>query len=142
MQRRIGSMVRAHSKNDIKTINELGKLLHDNYEFNLDIYSRCLVIEKNDEIVGFIVYSIIYNRAEIIDIVIDKSKRNNGLGKELLQAAIFDCKKSNCVNITLEVNESNSIAINFYKTNGFKIVAIRKKYYGNLDGYLMKMEVK
>ena len=74
-------------------------------------------------------------------VVIDKSKRNNGLGKKLLQAAIFDCKKSNCVNITLEVRLSNEIARNLYKKYGFREVALRHFYYGDEDGVLMEKQV-
>lgn len=135
-------MIRFYNEKDVKAINSMGKLLHDNYSFDLDIYSRCLIIEKSNQILGFIVYSIIYDRAEIVDIIIDEGSRRNGLGNLLLRAALDDCKKNGCKNISLEVKENNSSAINFYKTNGFKIVAVRKKYYGNIHGYLMNMEVR
>ena len=46
-----------------------------------------------------------------------------------------------CINITLEVDESNEAAINLYKKYGFTIAAIRKKYYGKNDGYLMIREM-
>ena len=45
--------------------------------------------------------------------------------------------KLNIQNITLEVRESNKIAINFYKKNNFEIAAIRKNYYGSENGFLM-----
>ena len=36
-----------------------------------------------------------------------------------------------CEFITLEVRQSNITAVNLYKKNGFKQVAIRKNYYNN-----------
>ena len=46
-----------------------------------------------------------------------------------------------CVNITLEVRVSNTVAINLYKSCGFEIAATRKRYYENgEDAYLMLKE--
>ena len=134
-------MIRFYSENDIDRINELGNKLHSNYKFSLDIYSRCLVLE-NDKISGFITYSVIYDRAEIVDIIIDDSKRRSGYGTMLLKNASDEIKKSNSKNITLEVRAGNKPAIALNEKNGFKIVSTRKKYYNDEDGYLMKLEVK
>ena len=134
-------MIRNYNKDDIDNIEKLGNELHSNYKFNLDTFSKCLVFE-DEKIIGFITYSIIYDRAEIIDIIVSKEERNKGLGKRLLLEAINDCKTNNCKNITLEVRKSNKIAIDFYKKNGFNIISMRKKYYKEEDGYLMGLEVK
>ncbi len=134
-------MIRYYNNNDIPYINKLGIQLHDNYKFDLDIYSKCLVIDNNG-IIGFITYSIIYDRAEIIDIVVSVNNREKGLGRKLLQYVINDCKSNNCKSITLEVRKSNETAINFYKNNGFNIISTRKNYYKEEDGYLMCLEVK
>ena len=40
--------------------------------------------------------------------------------------------------ITLEVKQTNEIAIKLYKKYSFKQVAIRKGYYNNIDGLLME----
>ena len=41
------------------------------------------------------------------------------------------------INITLEVDEKNKIAIKLYEKYGFKKEAIREKYYSSSNGYLM-----
>lgn len=136
-------MIRKYEEKDIPEIEILGKLLHHNYKFNLNIYSSCYVAELDNDIIGFITFSVIYDRAEILDIIVDQKHRNKHYGKELLNKVIEDIKDK-CENITLEVNKDNKTALNFYKKSGFEIASTRKGYYANEDAYLMikKLEVK
>ena len=134
--------IRNYIKEDINNIKYLGSLLHDNYNFNIDSFSDAFVIYDNNRFIGFIVYSIIYERAEIIDIVIEPSYRKKGYANKLLEYTIEKIKENSCDNITLEVNENNISAINLYKKNGFNICAVRKNYYNNQDGYLMKKDLR
>ncbi len=135
-------LIRNIKKDDYLKINKLGKLLHNNFKYNLDAFTSCLVFEENNNIIGFVIYMKIYERAEIIDIIIDPLFRKKGYGYELLKSAINDISSSNCDNITLEVNCNNKAAITLYKKMNFEIVAVRKKYYGNEDGYLMKKDLR
>lgn len=134
--------IRNYIKEDIKNINSLGLLLHDNYNFSMDSFSNAFVIYEENEFIGFIVYSIIYERAEIIDIIIDPNYRMKGYANKLLEYTIEKIKENNCDNITLEVKEGNISAINLYKKHGFDICAVRKNYYNNKDGYLMKKDLR
>ena len=135
-------IIRKYRKTDVLKIENLGNLLHNNYKFLLDEFSDTLVIDDTDEIVGFIVYSIIYDRAEIVDMIIAEKKRKQGYGYCLLNYCIEKIKNKNCNNITLEVNTNNTPAINLYKKLGFDIVATRSKYYNDQDGYLMKKDLR
>lgn len=136
-------MIREYIENDIIDIEFLGKELHDNYKFSLDTFSKCKVIEINNKIIGFITYSIIYDRSEIIDIIIKEEFRNKGYAKKLIDNISIELINNKCKNITLEVNEINP-AVHFYQKTGFEIVSVRKGYYNNNNGYLMekKLEVK
>lgn len=97
-------------------------------------FARYLVLQENDEIIGYIYYSDIYDRAEINQIEIKLSHRNCGKGKKLLEKMIEVVDKS----ITLEVKIDNEPAINLYKSHGFVEKAIRKGYYQGIDGILME----
>lgn len=90
---------------------------------------------------GFIIYRLIENEAEILNIVVAKNFRGRNLGKNLLLYAIDDLKKKNAQAIFLEVNEKNSVAINLYTENGFKKYGTRPKYYGFDDAVLMKFDI-
>lgn len=131
-------MIRLYNNNDVKSINNLGSKLHKNYDFKLDVFSSCYVCEVDNNVVGFVTYSIIYERAEIVDIIVDDEKRRLGYGKLLLNKVINEARKKGCKNITLEVDVSNFIAIKLYETLGFLKVGVRKNYYEADDAYLME----
>lgn len=131
-------IIRYYKKEDYFKVNKLGGLLHTGFDYVPNEFTFCMVCEDNDDIVGFITYMKMYERAEIIDIVIDPVFRNKGYGSLLLDKAIEDINENNVDSITLEVNCNNAFAIGLYKKIGFKIVAVRKNYYGNEDGYLME----
>lgn len=90
---------------------------------------------------GFIIYRLIANEAEILNVVVAKNFRGKNLGKNLLNYAIDDLKAKNAQTIFLEVNERNSVALNLYTRKGFKKYGSRPKYYGFDDAILMKMDI-
>ena len=107
------------------------KYLQDN------IYTRWYVYELNDKIVGFINYDVIYDKAEIEYIYVIDEYRKKGVATVLLNKMVEDIEKE-CNSITLEVNQNNDKAINFYLKNNFKSISIRKNYYGSEDAILMQ----
>ena len=135
-------LIRKYKKEDLEDINKLGSLLHLNYEFKLDEFSDAFIIKEDDNFVGFIVYSIIYERAEIIDIIIKPCYRKCGYANKLFSYTLDVIKSKNVDNVTLEVNEENTAAIDLYEKFGFKICGVRKKYYNDKDGYLMKKDLR
>ena len=95
-------------------------------------YSKILFLIKNNEIIGYIYYSVIYERVEINQIEIKLEKRNYGYGNLLIKELLKREKKD----ITLEVNENNYPAIKLYEKNNFIKKAVRKNYYNDEDGLL------
>lgn len=95
-------------------------------------YSKILFLIKNNEIIGYIYYSVIYERVEINQIEIKLEKRNHGYGNLLIKELLKSEKKD----ITLEVNENNYPAIKLYEKNNFIKKAVRKNYYNDEDGLL------
>ncbi len=91
--------------------------------------------------VGYLEYSLIYDRIEIDNVYVLEEYRFNGIGTKLLDYLINIAFDKKVDNITLEVRLSNIIARNLYKKFGFKEVAIRKYYYGDEDGILMKRSI-
>lgn len=94
-----------------------------------------------DKSVGFLEYSLIYDRMELDNIKVLEEYRNQGIATSLLAHLISLAINYHVINITLEVRISNEIAKNLYKKFGFREVAIRKNYYGNEDGILMEKQV-
>lgn len=103
--------------------------------------SRYIVTKNiNNIIVGFCGIKIIFDTAEIMNIVTKKDFRSNGIGTLMLDYIIDYCKNNKIKNINLEVNSTNTVAINLYKKYNFKEVGLRKKYYNNTyDAILMSL---
>ncbi|MCI5521253.1 MAG: GNAT family N-acetyltransferase [Tenericutes bacterium] len=104
-------------------------------------FSKYLIYSIDDKNIGFVDFSFIYDRIELNYIYVEKSYRNKNIASKLMDKLIEFAIDNKCINITLEVDESNDAAINLYKKYGFTIATIRKKYYGKNDGYLMIREM-
>ena len=94
----------------------------------------------NDNTIGFIEYSLIYDRMEINNIKVEEYQ-NKGIGTKLMSYLISVAIIEHVVNITLEVRMSNEAAKHLYHKFGFNEVALRKFYYGDEDGILMEKQV-
>ena len=125
-------MIREITDKDLFEVNQLLQIFNVEYS-SLNDFTKIVVYEKNNKIVGALVYSLIYYRIEIEYIVVSDEYKRFGIGTKLLKYI----EKKGITNITLEVRESNTVAINFYKKNGYEVAAIRKNYYKNENGYLM-----
>ena len=90
-----------------------------------------LTAELNGQVCGFLVARIIGDEAEILNMAVDKMHRRNGVGSSLLAAAISAAQAQNAKNIYLEVRESNSEAICFYRQHGFEKASERCGYYSS-----------
>lgn len=128
--------IRKATKEDLKLISRLVKEEFNSY-YDENEFTKTLVYFE-DEICGFITYSLIYDRAEIEYIYVFDKYRNKKIASRLFDEMIKDIGN---ISISLEVKVTNDPAIKFYKKNNFKIVATREKYYQDVDGYLMVKEV-
>lgn len=98
--------------------------------------------KDNNTIVGFAGIKIIMDEAELMNIVTKKSVRHQGIAKDMMDVLVSLCKNNNVKTLNLEVNASNTIAINLYKKYNFKEVGLRKKYYSNTyDALLMSLSI-
>lgn len=71
---------------------------------------------------GFAGILINFDVVEIMNIVVKKSYRNQGIGKSLLSELINLAKQTKLNSLVLEVNSKNEIAIELYKKFEFKEV--------------------
>lgn len=114
-------------------------LLDNNVERPINSpFSKEVIYVENGLIIGYLNYSIIYEKAEINEIFVLNNYRNQGIGSQLIEYLLKKCQF--CENITLEVRKNNDYAIALYKKFGFKEVALRKNYYKEIDGILMMRE--
>ena len=104
-------------------------------------YSRTISYKIDDKIVGYLDYSLIYDRMEIDNIKVEEEYQGKGIGTKLMSYLVSIAIENKVDNITLEVRKSNDKAIHLYKKFGFHEVAIRQYYYGDEDAILMEKQV-
>ena len=135
---------------DLKSIKNIIASEFDNFwsfdvlEEELECKNSYVIVAKNSEnnIVGFAGLKVILDEADIMNIVVKKTFRHNGIGSILLENLISYSKNLNLKNITLEVNENNLSAIHLYDKFSFDKLGIRKKYYnGESDAIIMSKKL-
>ena len=134
-------MIREFKYEDILKVNELLSIFDYKIEeksFDNDFLK--ILIYEDTSIRGVLVYQDLGNILSIDYIVVDEEYRNLGIATKLLNE--MENRHKTVDNTTLEVRKSNIVALNFYKKNGFREVAIRKNYYKDEDGILMIKEYR
>ena len=103
------------------------------YELNENPVSHLYCAVVDNEVVGFVDFSITFNSAYISQIGVKEAFRRKGIGNLLIGQIIKDCESQvdPVEFLTLEVRESNEIAQRFYKKHKFQAVTIKKGYYSN-----------
>lgn len=79
-------------------------------------------------IVGFCACWVIDDEVHVNTIAVEPSWRRQGIASALLREIL---ERTNARSATLEVRRSNAAALGLYEKLGFKITAVRARYYGN-----------
>lgn len=120
-------MIEEFEKKHSLVVNALGRLLNDKYDIvKRGELEKIVVYTKEDEVVGFIQYTKLYEVVDILYLVVDSRFRRLGIASELMDYVSRDVSVEK---IILEVRVSNETAISFYTHYGFKKVRPIKNYY-------------
>jgi [ribosomal protein S18]-alanine N-acetyltransferase len=92
--------------------------------------------------VGFIGFWQIIDEAHISTLAVHPDHRREGLGADLLTAALDLATQLGSDMATLEVRVSNEAAVNLYHKFGFRIVGRRPRYYRDNDEDALLMTVR
>ncbi|WP_208976240.1 ribosomal protein S18-alanine N-acetyltransferase [Polycladidibacter stylochi] len=83
---------------------------------------------------GFVIIRSIAGEAEVLTIAVDPNYQGLGVGRKLMQQAMFRLYSERVETLFLEVDEVNQTAVSLYKRLGFKQVGERKGYYAASKG--------
>lgn len=133
---------------DINNIYEIDKT-SSCYNWTKKMFSQELenknsffkVLYIDNIIAGYIIYHIIIDESEILNIVIDNKFKRQKLGKYLLEQTLKDLSEKDIKTVFLEVGEKNIPAINLYLQFGFKEYNRRNNYYKNKETALLMKKV-
>jgi [ribosomal protein S18]-alanine N-acetyltransferase len=87
------------------------------------------VAEENGKVSGLIVFRIVADEAEILNLAVEPRRRRQGIASRLIEDAFAACKAAGVGTIFLEVRESNEAARNLYARMGFTENTRRPQYY-------------
>ncbi|MGN1411530.1 MAG: ribosomal protein S18-alanine N-acetyltransferase [Oscillospiraceae bacterium] len=83
---------------------------------------------EDNQIMGYIVATVVANDCEIYNVAVDIPFRKNHIAENLFRQLEFEIYGI-ASNIYLEVRKSNISALNLYQKLDFQIVGERKNYY-------------
>ncbi|MBQ7031330.1 MAG: GNAT family N-acetyltransferase [Bacilli bacterium] len=136
-------MIRKATEKDIVEIIKLGSILNTNFSKTYDISQYLkdekyiILLNEDDGINAFIIVYKNIDYFELEAIAVNINFRKKGIASRLIN--FFEekyTKKGD--SILLEVAVNNEAAVSLYKKIGFEIINIRKKYYDQIDAYVMK----
>ena len=100
-----------------------------------------IFVYEEEVVKAFLDFSVMYERAEINYLYVEKKYRRKGIASSLLLEMLKFLKKERVKTITLEVSIENESAIVAYEKVGFKKIGVRSKYYDGVDAILMLKDV-
>ncbi len=86
---------------------------------------------------GMVLARTVMDEAEILTLAVLPEARRQGLGRDLLQAAMRGAAETDARTMFLEVAEENTAARALYARCGFTEIGRRKRYYANGDDALV-----
>lgn len=89
---------------------------------------QCWLLAAESEPIGCLVFSQLFDEAELLNLVVEPRFQGRGHGRQLLEFFI-DSNRLRARQLFLEVRVGNARAIKLYESVGFFSQGVRKGYY-------------
>lgn len=101
------------------------------------------VAEIGDRVVGFMIYELHAKRLHVVNFAVHPEHRRMGVGRQLVEKLIRKLSTHRRSRLTLYVRESNLGGQLFYRSLGFRAVAVERGYYDDSgeDGFRFEYRV-
>ena len=100
----------------------------------------CVVFEAGadadnaGEILGHAILSTVVDEASVLNIAVSPKAQRQRIGYQLMENILQYAGSKSCVEVFLEVRESNRPAFTMYHQFGFNEVGVRNNYYPSKQG--------
>lgn len=88
--------------------------------------------EQGVGIIAYCLFSVISDECNLLYLAVMPAMQRHGIGRQLIEDLLGQCRQHNVGSVFLEVRESNHAAIALYMDNGFIEVGSRPNYYPRL----------
>ncbi|CAM3559645.1 ribosomal protein S18-alanine N-acetyltransferase [Erysipelothrix urinaevulpis] len=139
-------MIREIDVNELDQVLKIDRLVlgtnWEDHHYHTEIFNEdsIFLIDVCSNVVrGFILILVLGLDAEILQIATHPDYQKKGLASRLFGTSVEILQDVGVEYLFLEVRESNSCAIEFYRKKGFIQTGVRKNYYGlNRHANLMR----
>ncbi|HUS84333.1 MAG TPA: ribosomal protein S18-alanine N-acetyltransferase [Anaerolineales bacterium] len=106
------------------------------------LYVAELEGQHEQPVVGYVGFWFIVDEAHISTLAVHPDFRGMGIGRRLLEEALVEALLLGADLVTLEVRASNQRPIDLYKNFGFRVKAVKPRYYrdNHEDALLMILD--
>jgi ribosomal-protein-alanine N-acetyltransferase len=100
----------------------------------------CIVFEslsaekKPAQILGHAILSTVADEASVLNIAVSPNAQRQRIGYQLMENILSYAGSKECIEVFLEVRESNRPAFTMYHQFGFNEVGVRNNYYPSKQG--------
>lgn len=111
-------------------------------------FMRCLrqgnyhavVAEYNQRVVGFMVYEVVNDEIQLLNLTVHSGYRRLGVGSQLVTAMIERVYHASLLGIRIEVRETNLGAQLFFRSLGFLGTDVLREHFNNTseDAFVME----
>lgn len=118
------------------------------FSWSEEEFIRCLrqrncigmVAERDDQVVGFMIYELHKNRLHLLNFAVDPAFRRHAIGRCMIDKLTSKLSQDRRNRIMLEVRETNLSAQLFFKDLGFRAISVLRDFYEDTteDAYLMQ----
>jgi ribosomal-protein-alanine N-acetyltransferase len=98
-----------------------------------------VVAEAGSALVGYAGLSVNGADADVMTIAVAAEAQGRRLGRRLLDALVETAHQRGATQVLLEVRADNEPAQRLYAGRGFERIAVRRRYYGDTDGLIMRL---
>ena len=91
-------------------------------------------LENAGDILGHAILSTVVDEASVLNIAVSPKAQRKRIGHQLMSDILQYALSKNCVEVFLEVRESNRPAFTMYHQFGFNEIGVRNNYYPSKQG--------
>ena len=134
-------------RRDMHSVLEIEKASFE-FPWSEEEFIRCLrqrncigmVAERDDEVVGFMIYELHKNRLHLLNFAVAPNCRRESVGNSMIEKLVGKLSVERRSRIMLEVRETNLDAQLFFKSLGFRAISVLRDFYDDTteDAYLMQ----
>jgi [ribosomal protein S18]-alanine N-acetyltransferase len=99
-----------------------------------------MVIERDERVVGCMVYSLHKGQLQIVRLAVDVAWRRQGIGRQLVQRLLDKLVSSRRRMLTVTVPETWFEALCFFRAIGLQAVRMNRGEFGDEDGIVIEWE--